>query len=334
MNNKVKKRMKTLPIVSALALCCFLSGFSLNALCQSANYPSKPIRLLIPFAPAGGADVTVRPIIQKLSDILGQSIIYENRGGAGGILAGDLVAKAIPDGYTLLLGAVSVMTVSVNLMKKPPFDPVNDFSAITKIADVPSLLAANTTFAPRTVKQIVEYAQSNPGKLVWGVSGMGSAGHLAMERFRLDQKLNVIQILYKGAGPGTLALLSNETQIMYGNPGVFLPHIKSGRLRAVATASSQRMNLMPDLPTFGEMGYAGYENGSWYGLIAPAHTSKKIINQLYSTTNKILHDPDILSHLQREGAIASGNTPEQFSQEIKREFLLAGKIIKAADIHL
>lgn len=180
---------------------------------QSGQYPSKPIRLLIPFAPGGGADVVLRPFVQKLNDALGQSIIYENRGGGGGVVAGEIVAKSAPDGYTLLAGAVSVMTVTVNLVKMP-FDPVKDFAPITKVAEVASLLATRPGFAPRTLKEVVDYAKGNPGKVIWAVSGIGSSGHLAMERFRLEQKADITQILYKGAGPGAMALLSDEVDII------------------------------------------------------------------------------------------------------------------------
>ncbi len=296
-------------------------------------YPNKPIRLLIPFASGGGADVVMRPFVQKLSDALGQSIVYENRGGAGGILAGETVARATPDGYTLLSGAVSVMTVTVNLMKMP-FDPVRDLTPITKVADVASLLAARPGFTPRTLKDIVEYAKASPGKLIWGLSGIGSPGHLSMERFRLDQGINLTQVFYKGAGPGAVALMSGEVDIMSANPGVFMAHIKSGRLRPIAVSADKRIAIMPDLPTYGEMGFPGYAHSSWYGLAAPAGTPPAIIQRLYSESAKVLKDPELIALFARDGGTAVGNTPEEFARYIRAEIAESARVIKAAKIRL
>ena len=297
------------------------------------TYPNKPIRLLIPFASGGGADVVMRPFVQKLSDALGQSIVYENRGGAGGILAGETVARAAPDGYTLLSGAVSVMTVTVNLMKMP-FDPVRDFTPITKVADVASLLAARPGFTPRTLKDIVEYAKAAPGKLIWGLSGIGSPGHLSMERFRLDQSINLTQVFYKGAGPGAVALMSGEVDIMSANPGVFMAHIKSGRLRPIAVSADKRIAIMPDLPTYGEMGFPGYAHSSWYGLVAPAGTPAAIIQRLYGESAKVLKDPELIALFARDGGTAVGNTPEEFARYIRAEIAESARVIKAAKIRL
>jgi tripartite-type tricarboxylate transporter receptor subunit TctC len=316
---------------TTIALAAALAMATSAALAQPGAYPSKPIRLLVPFAPGGGADVVSRPFVDKLSERLGRPIIYENRGGAGGVLAGEIVARAVPDGYTLLLGAVSVMTVTGNLMKIP-FDPVRDFAPITKIADVASLLAARSGFAPRTLKEIVDYAKANPGKLIWAVSGIGSAGHLAMERFKLEQKIDVVRVLYKGAGPGTLALLSNEADIMSANPGVFMGHIKAGRLRPIAVSSASRIAIFPDLPTYAEMGFPGYIHGSWYGLLAPANTPETIIKRLYDETVKVLGDPAIVAGFARDGGVPVGNTPKAFAQEIRNEIAESAKVIKAANI--
>lgn len=317
--------MKTLRIV------LFALALPATTLAQTGAYPVKPIRLLIPFASGGGADVVCRPFVQKLSERLGPSIVYENRGGAGGVLAGETVARATPDGYTLLVGAVGVMTVTVNLMKMS-FDPVKDFAPITKIADVASLLATRPGLAPRTMKEIVAYAKANPNKLVWGFSGIGSPGHLWMEYFKLEQGFDVTQVFYKGAGPGTLALLSNEIDIMSANLGVFLTHIKAGRIRPIATSSTQRLSALPDLPTYTEAGYAGYEHGSWYGLVAPARTPEAIINRLHSESVKTLKDPEIIAAFARDGATPVGNTPQAFAQYIRDEIAASAKLIKAAKI--
>jgi tripartite-type tricarboxylate transporter receptor subunit TctC len=309
----------------ALTHCAFAAqGF--------VSYPTKPIRLLVPFAAGGGADVACRAFVQRLSERLGQSIIFENRGGAGGVLAGETVARASPDGYTLLLGAVSVMTTTTNLMEKKPFDPVRDFAPITRIVNVPSMLAARSGFAPRTVKELVDYAKASPGKLTWALSGIGSAGHLATERFKIDHGLKTVQVFYKGAGPATIALLSSEADVLFANPGVFAAHIKAGRLRGVALAAEKRLGIMPDLATFAEQGYPGYENGSWYGLVAPAGAPAAVINRLHEESIKVLNEPDIVAGMAREGGSPVGNTPQQFAQEIRVELERSAKVIKAAGI--
>lgn len=303
------------------------------ALAQPAAYPAKPIRLLIPFAAGGGADVTTRPFVQRLSDNLGQPIVYENRGGAGGVLAGELVARAPADGYTLLMGAVGVMTVTAHLTKMP-FDPIQDFAPISKIADVASILGARPGFAPRNLKEIVAHAKTNPGKLIWGVTGIGAPGHLAMERFRFEQALDLTAVFYKGAGPGTVALLSNEVDIMSANPGVFMPHIKAGRLRPIGTSSAQRIAIMPDLPTYAELGFPGYVYASWYGMVAPVGTTAAVINKLHQETVRVLKDNDITASITRDGGTPIGNTPQEFARDIRTESADNARVIKAAKIKL
>ena len=301
---------------------------------QKTSYPNKPIRWVIPFAPGGGTDVIARPVAQKLSERLGQSILYENRGGGGGVIAGEIVARANPDGYTLLVAAVGVMTVNVSLMPKMPFDPVKDFAPITKFATVPNMLVARAGFPARSVQELVDYAKANPGKTTWAVSGIGSAGHLAMELFRLKTGINVVHVVYKGAGPANVALLSNEADLLFANPGVFMPHIKSGRLRPLSVASLKRIPILPDVPTMNESGFVGFENGSWYGLAAPARTPAAIITLIHDETVKVLGLPEIVAQFGVDGAQAVGNTPQAFAQEIRDDIVRWGKVIKEANIKM
>lgn len=324
-------RIMTIGLATLLALAA--PRFALAQAGAATAYPVKPIRLIIPFAAGGGADVVMRPFVQRLSDALGQSIVYENRGGAGGVVAGELVARAAPDGYTLLCGAVGVMTVTVSLMKMS-FDPVNDLTAITRIVDVASILAARPGFAPRTLKEIVDYAKKNPGKLIWAVSGIGAPGHLSMERLRLDTGMDLTAVFFKGAGPGTVALLSNEADIMSANPGVFMPHVKAGRLRLIGTSSAKRLPLLPDLPTYEELGFPGYVYASWYGLIAPARTPVAVVNRLYEESVKVLKDAELNAMFHRDGGVAVGNTPQEFARFIRTETDSAAKVIKAAKIKI
>jgi tripartite-type tricarboxylate transporter receptor subunit TctC len=215
-----------------------------------------------------------------------------------------------------------------------PFDPLKDFAPITKFASVPNMLAARSAFPVRTVQEVVEYAKANPGKVTWAVSGIGSAGHLAMELFRLNTGIRAVQVTYKGAGPATIALLSNEADLLFANPGVFMPHVKSGRIRAIAVASLKRISILPDVVTLNESGFPGFENGSWYGLAAPAGTPRPIIALLHAETVKVLNHPDILSQFALDGAQPIGNSPPAFAQEIRDDIAKWAKVIKDANIKM
>ena len=328
----MKTHARRLSSLVALALFALIGGHPAHA--QKTSYPNKPIRWLIPFAPGGGTDVIARPIAQKLGERLGQSILYENRGGGGGVIAGEIVARANPDGYTLLVAAVAVMTVNVSLMPKMPFDPVKDFAPITKFATVPNMLVARAGFPARSVQELIDYAKANPGKTTWAVSGIGSAGHLGMELFRLKTGINVVPVVYKGAGPANVALLGNEADLLFANPGVFMPHIKSGRLRALGVASLKRISILPEVPTMNESGFVGFENGSWYGLAAPARTPTAIITLLHDETVKVLNLPEIIAQFSVDGAQAVGNTPQAFAQEIRDDIARWAKVIKEANIKM
>ena len=296
-------------------------------------YPSKPIRWVIPFAPGGGTDVIARPIANKLTDRLGQHILYDNRGGGGGIIAGEIVARANPDGYTLLVAAVAVMTVTGSLQKMP-FDPLKDFAPITKFAAVPNMLAVRAALPVSRIQEIAPYAKANPGKLRWALSGTGSAGTLSMELFRLATGIDIVPIPYKGAGPALIAVLGSEADLMFANPGVFLPHLGAGRLRAVGAASLKRIAILPDLPTFHESGFPGFDSSSWYGLAAPARTPAAIIALLHKETVAVLNQPEIIARLAQDGATPVGNTPQAFAQELRNETAKWAKVIKDANIKL
>lgn len=315
-------------------LAVFLTVFGAGGcFAQAVNYPTKPMRWVVPFAPGGGTDVVARPIALKMSERLGQPVLYDNRGGGGGILAGEIVARATPDGYTMLVAAVAVMTVNVSLMKMP-FDPVKDFAPVTKFASVPNLLAARASLPVKTVPELIAYAKGSPGKLLWALSGVGSGGHLAMEMFRLSTVIDPVRVYYKGAGPATVALLSNEADVLFANPGVFMPHIKSGKLRAIAVAARERIAVLSGTPTFIEAGHADFESGSWYGLAAPARTAPAIVERVYRVAAEVLKEPDIIARLAADGAVPVGNSPQAFSQEIRDDIVRWAKVIKAANITL
>jgi tripartite-type tricarboxylate transporter receptor subunit TctC len=320
-----------------MATCIGLAGLlivmSPHVFAQS-TYPTKPIRWVVPFAPGGGTDMIARPIAQKLSERLGQPILYENRGGGGGLIAGEIVARATPDGYTLLIPTAAVMAVNVSLYPKMPFDPAKDFVPITKMANVPNMLAAHPSFPPRSISELVAYAKTNPRKVNWGSSGNGAGGHLGMEMFRLMAGIQVVHVPYKGAGPANVGLLGGEVDLLFANPSVFLPHIKAGRLRAIGIGSLKRLSSLPDLPTFDESGYPGFEAGSWYGIVAPAGTSPAIVARLHNETLKVLALPEIVAQFALEGAQAVGNAPPLFRQEIRDDTVKWSKVIREAQIKL
>ncbi len=310
------------------ALLCTSQGYA-----QDAKYPNKPIRWVIPFAPGGGTDMVARPVAHKLTERLGQQILYDNRGGGGGVIAGEIVAKANPDGYTLLVAAVAVMTVNVSLMKLP-FDPVKDFAPITKFAAVPNMLAVRANHPVSKLLDVAPYAKANPGKLRWALSGTGSAGTLSMELFRMASAIDVVPIPYKGAGPAMIAVVGGEADLMFANPAVFMPHLIAGRLRALGTASMQRIAALPEMPTFHESGFPNFESLSWYGLAAPARTPPAIIALLHRETVAVLKQPDIVARITQDGGIPVGNTPQQFAQEIRSEIAKWAKVIKDTDIKM
>ena len=314
---------------AALVLALIASS---HAFGQSAPYPNKPIRWVIPFAAGGGTDMIARPVALKLAERLGQPITYDNRGGGSGVIAGEIVARATPDGYTLLIPTAQVMAVNVSLFPKLPYDPAKDFTPVTKMVTVPNMLAAHPSLPVRTIPELVAYLKANPGKVNVGSSGNGAGGHLALEQFSLLAGFKAAHVPYKGAGPANVALLGGEVSLLFANPSVFMPHIKAGRLRGIGIGSLKRITALPDLPTFNESGYPGFETASWYGVVAPARTPPAVISLLHRETVNVLNLPELIAQFVPEGATPVGNTPEAFRQQIRDETATWAKVIKAADI--
>ena len=314
-------------LLPALAAVC-------PALGQTGSYPNKVVRWVVPFAAGGGTDVVARPIAISMGEVMGQPIAYDNRGGGNGMIAGEIVARAAPDGYTLLVGSPSVMTVNQHLYAKMPFDPLKDFVPVAKLANVPNLLIAHPSLAARTIQELIEYAKANPGKVNWASSGIGSGGHLAIELLQIKTGIKVLHIVYKGAGPALIAVIGGDAQLMFGGPGVFMPNLKAGRVRAIVIGSRQRIPILPDVPTLNESGLPGMETGSWYGLVAPAGTPATIIKSIHAATIKVLNMPETTARLAADGAIVSNFTPEQFGQDIRNEAAMWARVIKQAGIKL
>ena len=292
------------------------------------KYPTKPVRWVIPYAPGGGTDVIARPIALRLGEVLGQAIVYENRAGAGGLIAGELVARAQPDGYTLLVGAGNTHVFATLLYGKISYDPVKDYATITNFVEVPNILVARAAFGAKTLQEIVAFGKANPDRINWASSGNGAGGHLALVLFAQRAGLKVTHIPYKGAGPATVAVLGGEADLLFANTGVFLSHIKAGRLRAIGAPAVKRVAVLPDVPTFAELGYPNLISGSFYGLLAPAGTPRPIINKLHTELAKIIHSPESVTQLAAVGAFPVANTPEQFAQYLKQEVDIWGKIVR------
>jgi tripartite-type tricarboxylate transporter receptor subunit TctC len=293
-------------------------------------YPTKPVRMVVPFPPGGSLDIAGRLIAQKLSEAWGQSVVVENKPGAGGNIGADFVAKSPADGYTILLGALSTHAVNPSLYKTMPYDAAKDFAPITLIAVTPNVLVVNASSPVNNVKEFIAYAKANPGKLSFGSGSNGSAGHLAGELFKVETGTDAVHIPFKGGAPATQALLAGDTQFMFDNLANAMAQVKAGKLKALAVTTAKRSPLVPDLPTMAEAGLPGFDISTWYGFFAPAGTPPAIVAKWNADVTKILNSPDVRAKIVADGAEPSPNTPEQFAQMIAAELAKYAKIVKAS----
>ena len=313
----------------------FLSSiffFSISTVSIAQNYPEKPIKLIVSLAPGGGVDYFGRLIAPKLSDLIGQQVVVENRPGGATNIAADLVAHSAADGYTLLLSSVTTYAINPSLFKSLTYDPVKDFSPVSLSATFQFLLVCNSDFLVDSVSKFVSYAKANPKKVSFGSSGPGSPHQLTMELFARRANIDLVHVPYKGAGPAVLDLISGQIPVMFLDVATALPHIKSGRLRALAAASPKRLELLPSTPTISESGYPGFEASSWIGIVAPAKTPALVINKLNSAMNKILNDPEITAKLISAGAESTPGTPQAFSTYQASELQKWSEVIRSANI--
>jgi tripartite-type tricarboxylate transporter receptor subunit TctC len=313
-------------------LMALLAAAGIASAYAQSNYPTKPIRWIIPYAAGGGTDVVARPIALKLGEALNVPIVYENRGGGGGLIAGEIVAKSAPDGYTLLVGSGNTHVFPTLLYDKVPYDPVKDYSPITNFVIAPNVLVAHPSFPPKTIKELVAHGKANPNKINWASSGNGSGGHLALVLFALESGIKVLHVPFKGAGPAVTAMLGGETDLLFANTGVFLGPIKAGKLRPIAVAALTRLPLFPDVPTLHESGFANFESSTSYGLLAPAGTPRPIITRLHGELVKIIKAPELTARLASIGAIPVANTPQEFAEANRKDVVKWGKIIRDNNI--
>jgi len=314
------------PVVLIAAVCSLMAG---TAFAQ--GYPNKSIRIIVPQAPGGGNDTIARMIGQKLTPALKQQVVADNRPGAGGMIAAELVAKAAPDGYTLLLGNVATLTIIPNIRKKVSYDPLKDFDPVSLIASAPHLLVVHPSLPVSSVKQLIALAKAKPGELNYASNGIGSSTHLATELFKLMTETKIVHVPYKGLSLALTDLLSGQMQIMFSSAVAMLPHVKSGRLRALAMTGARRSSSIPDTPTVAEAGVRGYEAGSWYGIVAPAGTARAIIDLLNREIVAATKSRDIVDRLTLEAVTPVGNTPEEFAAFIRVEHARIARVVRASD---
>ncbi|GAA6121741.1 tripartite tricarboxylate transporter substrate binding protein [Acidovorax sp. FG27] len=297
-------------------------------LAAAQAFPTKPITIIVPFAAGGTTDILARVIAQGLTAELGQSVVVDNRAGAGGNIGGQAAARAPADGYTLFMGTVGTHAINAALYKKMPFDPVKDFAPLTRVANVPNLLVANPAQPFKTVQELIAYAKANPGKINFGSSGSGSSIHLSGELFKSMAKVDMQHVPYKGSAPAVTDLLGNQIAIMFDNMPSAIQHVRSGKLRAIAVTTAKRSPELPDVPTIAEAGVPGYEATSWFGMFAPAATPAPIVGQLNKALVKVLAQPDIKKKINEQGAETAGETPEQFAAFIQQEAVKWGKVVR------
>ena len=313
-------------LICALLLVVGASG----ALSQS--YPAKTVRIIVPFAPAGSTDITARIIAQKLTDAWRQQVIVDNRAGAGGNIGAELVAKAAPDGYTLLLATTGVMAINHRLYKTLPYDALRDFAPVTQIGGLPLILIVHPSLPVKSVKELIALAKAKPGQLSYASSGVGGATHMTAEVFRMLAGVDIVHIPYKGSGQAMVDLISGQVGMAFDQITSSLPHVESGKLRALAVTSARRLASVPNLPTMAEAGVAGYEAVSWNGIAAPAGTPKDIVARIQGEIARVLQLPDIKERFFKDGIEPVGSTPEQFAAHIRSERAKWEKVVERAGI--
>jgi tripartite-type tricarboxylate transporter receptor subunit TctC len=295
-------------------------------------YPQRAIRVVVSFPPGGSTDFIARVLAQHMPATLGQSLVVDNRGGAAGTIGTDIVAKAAPDGHTLLVTADPPVTIAPSIYPKLPYDPTRHIPAITELINYPYVAVINAAVPVASLKELIALAKAQPGKLRYAHPGVGTGIHLAGELFKMTVGVDVISVPYKGGGPAMVAVVGNEAQISFATPPSSLPHVKSGRLKALAQTTAKRAAPLPDLPTFAEAGVPGFNVDGWVGLFAPAGTPPRIIERLYGETVKVLRKPEVKEYVLAGGSDISGIPTEEARAKIRREIAMWAKVVKAAGI--
>ncbi len=317
-------------ILSSVALL----AFTVPAQGQLADYPAKPIRIVVAYTPAGATDILARTVGQKLTDAWGQPVIIDNRPGANGNIGTEYAAKATADGYTLLMVTAGTHGINPSLYRKLGFDAVKDFAPVSLVAMVPNIFVVNNAVPAKDLKEFIAYAKANQGKLNYGSPGNGSTAHLSMELFKTMTGVQMLHIPYKGSAGVLADVIGGQIIATMDNMPPYVPQVKAGKIRALAVSTPRRSPAVPDVPSVAEAGVPGYDSGAWFGLVAPANTPKDIVNKLSRETARILKLQDVSARLADLGAEPVGGTPEQFSAHIKAEIAKWAKVIKDANVEL
>lgn len=310
-------------IGTCIFLACALAGIAM-----AQSYPSRPIRMVVPFPPSGSTDLLARRIGEKLAQSWGQPVIIENKPGAGGTVGSDSVAKSAPDGYTLLMGVTGTHAISSSLYARLPYDPLRDFVAITEVVSVPLVILVNPSVQAKTLRDMIALAKAKPGTLTFASPGNGTSMHLAGEMFKSMAGVDMVHVPYKGSAAALTDLLGGQVSLMFGDMLVVLPQIKAGKLRPLAVTGIRRAAVLPDVPTVIEAGLPGYEVSSWQGVFAPAGTSREIVSKLNAEIARILRLPDVRGDLARQGFEPIGGTPEQFAAHVAAEIPKWAKVVR------
>ncbi len=321
---------------------CFVAGVLLFAVpatvvyaaTATPGYPSRPIRWIVTYPPGGGTDIVARTIAPKLSELLGQPVVIDNRGGASGIIGTELAARAAPDGHTLLFGTSSGLIISPLLSSALPFDTFRDFAPVSLLVTIPQMLVVHPGVLANSVKELIALAKAAPGRLNYATSGAGAPNHLATELFNTLTGITMTHVPYKGAAPGIADLLGGQVQLMFNPMPALMPQVKSGKLRALAVGSAQRSPAAPEVPTVAEAGVPGYEYSLWYGVFVQAQTPRPVVTRLNEHIVAILAQPDMVQRLAAQGAEASSNSPEALTRFMRVESERLARVIKAAKIRL
>jgi tripartite-type tricarboxylate transporter receptor subunit TctC len=322
-------KFKRIIACAAAALSVVLTAAGASA--QTQGWPNRPIRIVVPYTPGGYTDYMTRTVGQKLSEALGQPIVYENRPGANSVIGADVIAKAAPDGYTFGT-VIAAHAVNATLNTKLPYDVLKDFTYVSLLSVAPLMMVAHPSTPANNIKELIELAKKKPGELNFASSGVGAAAHLTMEMFKSRAGVNLVHVPYKGTAPALTDILGARINVMFDTVGAFTSHVNAGTLKAIAVTAKERMPGAPNVPTVHESGLPGFVAGTWAGLIAPAGVPKDIVNRVAGEVQKILRDPAMKEQLAKLGYEAIGNTPEEFSAFMRDEVALWAKVIKDAGI--
>ncbi len=312
-------------------LAMLLAGMAFAAAAQAQPWPSKPVKFIVPFPPGGATDISARLIGQKLSEMWGQSVVIENRGGAGGGVGAAEAARAAPDGYTLFFPSGSVVTANQHIYAKMSYDPEKDFVPVTNVVSGPQVLVVNASTPYKTVKDLIDAGKANPGKFTFGHAGIGSQTHLAAENFVNTAKLNAISVPYKGEGPSLVGLVGGETTFLVTNLAAALSHVSSGKLRALGVTSKVEVPQLPGVPPIAKT-LPGFENTGWFGIVAPTGTPREIVDKVYRDTRTALDSTEMKARFFAQGMAPVGNSPDEFGRAMKQETAMWAKVVRERNI--